>query len=85
MNVSSSGITPCDWCGQSDKSNVYILPLRNGRHVFCSELCLFEYLMCSEENKIVFAQENPCCWCGHNENQLAEQDSCFALKRKGMK
>lgn len=33
----------CDWCGQKDKPNSYVLPLKNGRHIFCSESCLFEF------------------------------------------
>ena len=35
--------TPCGWCGQSEKSNSYVVPLKNGRHTFCSEVCLCEF------------------------------------------
>ena len=46
MNGASAVVaegTPCGWCGQSEKSNSYILPLKNGRHAFCSEMCLCEF------------------------------------------
>lgn len=42
----------CAWCGQSDKPNSYILPLKHQRHTFCSETCLFEF------------RKGACCFCG---------------------
>ena len=36
-------VNECLWCGQTGKPNHYVLPLKNGRRVFCSEACLFEF------------------------------------------
>lgn len=33
----------CLWCGQVEKPNAYVLPLKNGQRKFCSENCLFEF------------------------------------------
>lgn len=33
----------CGWCEQKEKPNSYVLPLKNGRHIFCSESCLIEF------------------------------------------
>ncbi len=35
--------TSCGWCAQTEKPNSYILPLKHGRHTFCSEACLCEF------------------------------------------
>jgi hypothetical protein len=33
----------CVWCGQTSKPNTYILPLKNGKRMFCSSSCLLEF------------------------------------------
>ncbi|XP_057373820.1 polycomb protein Scm-like [Daphnia carinata] len=37
------GMFPCGWCNQAEKPNLYVLPLKNGRHTFCSAACLSEF------------------------------------------
>lgn len=43
MATVEDALPMCGWCGQKDKPNSYVLPLKNGRHIFCSEACLFEF------------------------------------------
>lgn len=33
----------CVWCGQTDKPNAYVLPLKKGQRKFCSPACLCEF------------------------------------------
>ena len=41
--TAEGGILPCGWCSQTEKPNLYVLPLKNGRHIFCSAICLSEF------------------------------------------
>ncbi|XP_046440517.1 polycomb protein SCMH1-like [Daphnia pulex] len=41
--VAEGSILPCGWCSQTEKPNLYVLPLKNGRHIFCSATCLSEF------------------------------------------
>ena len=45
----------CLWCGQIEKPNAYVLPLKNGQRKFCSEACLFEFRKgaCSECGDVI--------------------------------
>lgn len=41
--TAEGGMFPCGWCSQAEKPNLYVLPLKNGRHTFCSAVCLSEF------------------------------------------